>query len=88
MYTNNDNVTIEHWPKNSFSLGSLPDLLAPLKVMDATSITESLFLNKSIDEASIATILDNMEQSKFVDKPHFLMTMDEKTAFELIVKGE
>lgn len=87
-YTNNDNVTVEHWPKNSFSIESLPDLLMSLKSSDLSSAYESFLCNETIDSLSIDTILANIARPKFADKPHFMLAMDEKTALELIVKGE
>lgn len=59
-----------------------------IKSADVSSMIQSLFSNDFIDETCIDMIVTKLEQSKLADKPHFLLSMDEKTVLELIVKGE
>jgi hypothetical protein len=81
-------VTVEHWPKNSFSLESLPGLLASLTTTNFTSAIRALFDNETIDQSSIDFLISNLSQSKLADSPHLMLAMDEMTALELIVRGE
>lgn len=88
-YTTTDCVTIEHWPKSKFTLADLPGLLmSGPNSADFSSTFDCIFQNRAIDQSIGDAILENLTQSKFIDRPHFLFAMDEKTAIEVILFGE
>lgn len=43
---------------------------------------------ETMDQPDLHVKLVNLLQPEFIDKPHFLLAMDEKTAIELIVMGK
>jgi len=70
-------VEVEHWPKT----GSYADIFR--SVRDAT-----LGQDEKAKAVSVPQFLSDLTELKFADKPHYMLTMDEKTAMELIMKRE
>ena len=89
-YTKNDNVSVEYWPKNTFSLEDLPSmLLSGSKSTIPLSALQASFSNETFDHSCIEIGLDTLTKSVvFAEKPYFMLAMDEKTAIDLIVMGE
>lgn len=88
-YTESETVAIEHWPKNLFSIENLPEmLLSGSKYADISSCLHCQPSEETLNISNVELILASFIQSKFTDKPYFLLAMDEKTAFELISMGE
>ena len=91
-YTKSDDVVVEHWPRNSFQL---KDLQAVLLAQDLSAadiaravLATTLGLENDAKSRSIEQILSELSELKFAEKPHFMSTMDEKTAIDLIMVGE
>ena len=90
-HTKSDEVDVEYYPKNSFSLsevmqqsmgqGSFVDIFQAI-------IATSIGMDEDAKPKSFEQLLSEMTELKFAEKPHFMLTMDEKTAMELIMGGE
>ncbi|KAL3804397.1 hypothetical protein HJC23_011325 [Cyclotella cryptica] len=89
-YTKSDAVSVEHWPKTTFSLADFSGLLlSGSSLSDILSSTLQSFLTREeTDQSCVEKLFCNLTQLNFDDKPHFMLAMDEKTAIELIVMGE
>ncbi|KAL7538391.1 hypothetical protein ACHAXR_008529 [Thalassiosira sp. AJA248-18] len=90
-HTKADHVEIEHWPKNSFRFEDLPKMLSQessyIDIVQAL-LTASLGLKDDAKSGSVEQLLSKLTELKLADKPHFLLTMDEETALDLIFRGE
>ena len=93
-HTKTEEVEVDHWPKTKFSLGDLPGLLASQE-MSCEDIARTILISamgledKSNDNnASIEQLLSGQTKLKFAEKPHFMLTMDESTALDIILRGE
>jgi protease IV len=75
-HTNTEEVDVDHWPKKK---GLLASILQP---------TAMVLGGANDDPLSIEQLLSEMPRLTFADKPHFLMTMDENTALDIILRGE
>ena len=84
-HTKSDIVDVEYWPRKRgiWDMISGKDSLAEI-VSGAISSANST--NEEID--SIMSLFNEMKQLSFADKPHYMLTMDEKTALDLILRGE
>ena len=83
-----DDVEVEHWPKRSSPLETLPEMLG----QDSSSIVDAFiaFLMGMDDDSKpgIDQLLDGLIELKFAEKPYFMLAMDEKTAIDIIMRGE
>ena len=91
-HTKTENVEIEHWPKSSFRREDLPELLAGqessyLNIVQAL-LADTMGLADNAESGSVEQFVRQLKELKFSQKPHFLMTMDDKTAMDLIMRGE
>mmetsp|Transcript_39415 Transcript_39415/g.72191 ORF Transcript_39415/g.72191 Transcript_39415/m.72191 type:complete len:217 (+) Transcript_39415:1-651(+) len=91
-HTKTENVEVEHWPKSSFRWEDLPELLAGqessyLNIFHAL-LAVTMRLEDNAESGSVEHFLRQLKELKFAEKPHFLMTMDDKTAMDLIMRGE
>jgi protease-4 len=84
-YTKSESVHVEFWPRKK----GLWDLISGKESLVGI-IRESFSLVKnSTDETeSIAHFLNEMSKLKFAERPHFMLTIDEKTALDLILGGD
>ena len=89
-YTKSDNISVEYWPKNTFSLEDLPSmLLSGSKSTIPLSVLQASFSDETFDRSSIEISLGSLTKSAlFAEKPYYMPAMDEKTAIDLIVMGE
>ena len=84
-HTKSESVDVEYWPRKK----GLWDLIAGKDSL-AGIISEAVALVKnSTDETdSIVHFFKEMSELKFAERPHFMLTIDEKTALDLILGGE
>ena len=75
-HTATEEVDVDHWPKKK---GLLASILQP---------TAMVLGGANDDPLSIEQLLSEMPRLTFADKPHFLMTMDENTALDIILRGD
>jgi len=91
-HTNSDEVEIEHWPRSSFRLEDLPKLISgqPSSDVDFAQalLAVTMGLEDNVKSGSVEQLLKNLTELKFAEKPHFMLTIDEKTALDLIMDGE
>lgn len=83
-------MSVEHWPKTTFSLSDFPGLLlSGSSLSDMISLTlHSFAIREDIDLTCAEEFLCCLAKLKFDSKPYFMLAMDEKTAVELIIVGE
>lgn len=93
-YTKTEHVDVEHWPRRSFRLGDLPGLLSGQESsysyadIATALLAETVGLDSNTKPGSVDQLLSELVDLKFAEKPHFMLTMDEKTAMDIIMKGE
>jgi protease-4 len=80
-HTKSESVDVEYWPRKK----GLWDLISGKE-----SLAEAITLVKnSTDETdTIVHFLNEMSKLKFAERPHFMLTIDEKTALDLILGGD
>ena len=67
--------------QQSMGQGSFVDIFQAI-------IATSIGMDEDAKPKSFEQLLSGMTEMKFAEKPHFMLTMDEKTAMELIMGGE
>ena len=84
-HTQSESVDVEYWPRKK----SFWDLVSGKESL-AGIISEgaSLVKNSSDETESIVHLLKEMSELKFAERPHFMLTIDEKTALDLILRGD
>lgn len=84
-HTQSESVDVEYWPrkKSFWDLVSGKESLAGI-ISEAASLVK----NSSDETESIVHLLKEMTEFKFADRPHFMLTIDEKTALDLILRGD
>jgi protease-4 len=89
-HTTTEKVQVEYWPKKSSPLESLTEMISEnescieiLRVCLAIARGDESAGNAGVVEA----FLENATGLKFAQRPHFMLTMDEKTAIDLVVLG-
>lgn len=91
-YATSGRVEIEHWPKSSFRLEDLSQLLGGRELSCANFVRASLAVAAGQEDGSASGSVDRyfrgLVELKFAEKPHFMLTMDENTALEIIMSGE
>lgn len=88
-HTTTAKVDVEHWPKRNFGLKGLLGR-DPSVVADAVqSFLAAVTGQEEVDKPETAVeLLDALTELKFAEKLHFLLAMDEKTALDIIMRGE
>lgn len=91
-YTKSDNVKVQHWPRQTFQLGPISvstndeSPYADFVVLFAAALMG--MQDDAEKSGSIEQLFSELSELKFTEKPHFMLAMDEKTALDLIMKGE
>mmetsp|Transcript_11345 Transcript_11345/g.22672 ORF Transcript_11345/g.22672 Transcript_11345/m.22672 type:complete len:748 (+) Transcript_11345:130-2373(+) len=84
-HTKSESVDVEYWPRKKgfwdFISGKEP--LAGI-ISEAVALVK----NSSDETDSIVHLFNEMSELKFAERPHFMLTMDEKTALDLILGRE
>ncbi len=84
-HTKSEYVDVEYWPRKK---GLWDFISGKESLAEIISVAVSLAKNSSGDTDNIVHIFNEMSELKFADKPHFMLTIDEKTALDLILGGE
>ena len=92
-HTNTDHVEVHHYPKKHSFLDSLPDTLSSQQVWCACivqPIFTNFFLSKDLSKPPSTEFHSDqiVSELSFVNKPHIMLTMDETTAINVILKKE
>jgi protease-4 len=90
-YATTDRVEVDHYPR----ISSMWDVL--LSSRGSSSYTDIFRASFAVmlgfgdgggERGSVETLLDGLSELKFAKKPHFMVTMDEETAIDVIMKGD
>eukprot|EP00573_Skeletonema_grethae_P011612 CAMPEP_0201694892 /NCGR_PEP_ID=MMETSP0578-20130828/6994_1 /ASSEMBLY_ACC=CAM_ASM_000663 /TAXON_ID=267565 /ORGANISM="Skeletonema grethea, Strain CCMP 1804" /LENGTH=764 /DNA_ID=CAMNT_0048180625 /DNA_START=33 /DNA_END=2327 /DNA_ORIENTATION=- len=84
-HTKSEYVDVEYWPRKK---GLWDFISGKESLAEIISVAVSLAKNSSDDTDSILHLFNEMSELKFADRPHFMLTIDEKTALDLILGGD
>lgn len=85
-HANTDKVDVEYWPKKM----TLSEFLASQGSSSYADLIHALVFGPeySVSPRSIEQFVSQLSDLKFAEKPHVMMTMDEETALDIIMRGE
>ncbi|KAL9191570.1 hypothetical protein ACHAXT_001276 [Thalassiosira profunda] len=87
-HTQTPEVAVEYYPKRPDPLEALQKQLSQgVSVWDAL-LASAIGADESHNSASIEQLLSELSDLRFAEKPHYMMTMDEETALNIILRGE
>jgi len=84
-HTKSEHVDVEYWPRKKGLWDFISGKESLARIM---SEAVSLAKNSSDDTDNIVNLFNEMSELKFADRPHFMLTIDEKTALDLILRGD
>ena len=90
-YATTERVEVDHFPRKFSLLQLLSGLESSSSYADVcrASLAVMLGLGDGDNErGSLIKLLCDLSELKFAKKPHFMMTMDEETAIDIITKGD
>lgn len=84
-HAKSDNVSVEYWPRKK----GIWDMISDKESLDEI-VSEAIFHTNSTTEEidTMMSLFNELKHLSFADKPHYMLTMDEKTALDLILRGE
>jgi protease-4 len=89
-YATTDRVEVDHYPRRS----SMWDVLQSSRGSSYMNILRASFAvmlgfgNGGSERGSVEKLLGGLSELKFAKTPHFMLTMDEETAVDVIMKGD
>jgi ClpP class serine protease len=81
-HTKSESVDVEYWPRKK---GFWDFISGKESLAGIISEAVALVKNSSDETDSIVHLFNEMSELKFAERPHFMLTMDEKTALDLIL---
>lgn len=85
-HTKSEYVDVEYWPRKK---GLWDFISGKESLAEIINVIVSLAAKNSSDDTdNIVHLFNEMSELKFADRPHFMLTIDEKTALDLILGGE
>ena len=89
-YATTDRVEVDHYPRRS----SMWDVLQSSRGSSYMNILRASFAvmlgfgDGGSERGSVEKLLGGLSELKFAKTPHFMLTMDEETAIDVIMKGD
>lgn len=92
-HTDTEHVEVHHYPKRLSLLEDLPELLSSQQYVNARNdqsvLTQVFGFNDCILKTEpTENLLEKVSDLSFAKKPHVMLAMDEKTAIDVIMRGE
>lgn len=92
-HTNTDHVEVLHYPKRQSIFEDLPETFSSQQSWYARIVqpifTKLLLSDDDVsNQTSTENLLDKVSVLSFANKPHIMLTMDETTAIDVILRGE